>query len=57
MKISSSFLKKGLLILTNSNYNVISAWKEISMNDLVSNIGFWVSVGYWGGFIILAIIL
>ncbi len=43
-----SFFNKGAEVLANSNYNVWYALAEVTLASLKSNIGFYISVVYWG---------
>ena len=52
-----SFLKTGLTVLEGSNYDVFLAVTQLTPSNLMRNVGFYFSIGYWGSFLIFLLVV
>ena len=50
-------LRSSYTSLTGSNYAAILALRDVTFKSLLSNTGFYITIGYWTSFLILALIL
>lgn len=50
-------LRSSYTTLTGSNYAAILALRDVTFESLLSNTGFYITIGYWTSFLILTLIL
>ena len=51
-----AFVSTSISTLEGSNYSVLLALPQITPRSLLSNIGFFLSLGYWVTFILFAVL-
>lgn len=51
-----AMLRSSYTTLTDSNYDALLAIKDVTLSSLFRNVGFYITVGYFGSFIVLAAI-
>ena len=47
-----AFLQKGGEVLAESNFNVWGNLGDLSYSTIFKNLGFWVSLAFWGSFLL-----
>ena len=52
-----SFLKTGLSVLEDSNYDVFSAVTQLRPSNLVNNVGVYFALSYWGSFLLFLVVV
>lgn len=50
------FLKTGLDVIKGGNYNALFAITQLNHHNLLSNLGFFFSIGYIGSYLLLLVV-
>ena len=51
-----AFLDKGIAVLASSNYDIVEGLRSLTWSNLLTNIGLYVLVVYWGSYLVLGIV-
>ena len=51
-----AFLDKGIAVLASSNYDIVEGLRSLTWSNLLTNIGLYVLVVYWGSYLVLGVI-